>query len=416
MASDSPVTRWRSPPQQRPSHSHSGSPRLHTIPTSTVSTNQQQLSMIPRKVLLDMLLEYTAAPPLNQDGTRHLRSTTTTTWSQVVPLAFLTKAFTTPAAAWGFTGATTMVTTAAAAGSILSHPSDAVTVETQVLNDMSHLGIDLAAFFVPSLLLLRIAAIIGRICTITADYIPDHVIVPEELAFQMAMLCLACSGLIKSALIPAAASVYNATSVKDGRAYGSIFQPAGTSWSQYKALSVCGALEWMTLQAGDEITTSSSVSDNSSENDKGEDYMYWLYAGNVDVKTDSGELAYAVSSGKKASSALHRGLIGEQSLLQHFGKTSKPQPVRSSHKQQRDGPSKSVSNGHHIFVTSPSATLLRINTRRLQMLMDLDPTLAESMRTMVFQGMEAKLQAQVQETTNLLKSFNVTASTSTVAF
>ena len=104
MASDSPVTRWRSPPQQRPSHSHSGSPRLHTIPTSTVSTNQQQLSMIPRKVLLDMLLEYTAAPPLNQDGTRHLRSTTTTTWSQVVPLAFLTKAFTTPAAAWGFTG------------------------------------------------------------------------------------------------------------------------------------------------------------------------------------------------------------------------------------------------------------------------------------------------------------------------
>jgi hypothetical protein len=41
--------------------------------------------------------------------------------------------------------------------------------------------------------------------------------------------------------------------------------------------------------------------------------------------------------------------------------------------------------------------------------MEHDPSLAESMRTLVFQGMESKLQAQVQETTTLLKSMNITA-------
>lgn len=415
---DSHVTRV-----QQTRHRLSQSPRFHTIPTKalastmvasvTPSTAKTQLSMIPRKVLLHVL-EYIATPPSNKEGsTNILSNASTTAMSKVLPLALLTKAFTTPTAAFGLTG-TTMVTTAAA-GSIFSHSSDVVTVETQVLNDMSHLGIDLASFFIPSLLLLRIAAIIGRICTITADYIPDHVIVPEELAFQIAMLCLACSGLIKSALIPAAALVYNATSVKDGRAYGSIFQPAGTSWSQYKALSVCGALEWITLQAGDTLNVSSTRKDESSHNEDDEDYMYWLYSGDVVVKTDSDELVYAISSGKKASASLHRGFFGEQRLLQRLGKIPKPQPARSSSKNQRDATSKPIAIGNRVAVTSSTATMLRISTRRLQMLMELDPTLAESMRTLVFQGMEAKLHAHVQETTNLLKSYNVTSTVGNAA-
>ena len=397
---------------------------FHTLPTKAATssvatviphTPTGQLSMIPRKLLQDLILQYTATPPSNKEGnTSILASTSTNALGKVLPIALLTKAFTTPTAAFGLTGTTIMTT--AAAGTIFSHPSDVVTVETQVLNDMSHLGIDLASFFIPSLLLLRIAAIIGRICTITADYIPDHVIVPEELVFQLAMLCLACSGLIKSALIPAAASVYNATSVKDGRAFGTIFQPAGTSWPQYKALSVCGALEWITMQAGDTLTVSSTSNDESSSHEDGEEFMYWLYTGDVAVKADTGELVYTISNGKKASSSLHRGLFGEQNLLQRFSKNSKAQSTRGSSKYQRDRTSKAmVAKGSRVAVTSPTATLLRINTRRLQMLMDLDPTLAESMRTMVFQGMEAKLQAQVQETTKLLKSFNVTSTSSAVA-
>ena len=421
---DSHVTRLQQPRQFQNRVSHSP-PSIHATPTKASASSSSAtsfmphgsmniLSMIPRKVILDMVLEYTSTPTSSnkEEGIGSIASTSTTALGKFLPLAMLTKVFTTPTAAFGLTG--TMVTTAAA-GSIFSHPSDVVTVETQVLNDMSHLGIDLASFFIPSLLILRIAAIIGRICTITADYIPDHVIVPEELAFQIAMLCLACSGLIKSALIPAAASAYNATSVKDGRAYGSIFQPAGTSWSQFKALSVCGALEWMTLQAGDTLKVSSTGSEESSSNDEGEDYMYWLYSGDVVVKTDSDELLYAISSGKKPSSSLHRGLFGEQRLFQRIVKTSKPQPARNSNKLHRDGTPKTLAIGNRVAVTSTTATVLRINTNRLQMLMELDPLLAEAMRNMVFQGMEAKLHAQVQETTNLLKSFNVTSTSGTLA-
>jgi hypothetical protein len=153
-----------------------------------------------------------------------------------------------PSTTLGLTG-----TTAVAAGSVFFQDPDAVTVEAQLLNDMSHLGIDLAGFFIPSLLALRVAAIAGRVCTMAADYIPDHTIVPEELLFQISMLTIGCLGLMKAALIPMAAAAYSARSVsiRDGRAYNMLFQPAGTSWSHYKALSVCGVLDWISLQSGE---------------------------------------------------------------------------------------------------------------------------------------------------------------------
>jgi hypothetical protein len=381
--------------------------------------------MIHPKLLIDILLKHTTSPSIQPSFSKvsdTIESRTTINpshaFSKVLPIALLTKMFTTPSAAFAVTTGTTIVTAAAQTlfnvaqrdTSSSSLSSDVTSVETQVLNDMSHLGIDLAVFFVPSLLFLRIAAILGRICSITADYIPDHIIVPEELVFQSVMLTLACLGLIKSAFIPMAASIYNVTSAKDGRAYTYIFLPAGTSWLQYKALSVCGALEWVTMQNGDTVTTTASSSTNSATSSSSQDhdeYIYWLFSGNVSVEDESGDVQYVVSSGKKILSSYHRGLFGEQRLLQRFVKNIKSQNGRN--KQPSDGSSKSIS--HRVIVKSDTATLLRINTQRLQMVMDLDPSLAEAMRTMVFQGMEAKLHAQVQETSSLLKSFNVTTTT-----
>jgi hypothetical protein len=393
-----------------------------TIPfvPSITKLNHQQHHMIHPKLFIDLLIQHTTmTPTTTPSSSSSSKARDNPTLNKILPIALLTKLYTTPFAAFGVTTGTTIVTAAAqtffnAAQHETSLSSDVISVETQVLNDMSHLGIDLAVFFIPSLLLLRIAAIIGRICTITADYIPDHVIVPEELVFQSVMLTLACLGLIKSALIPMAASIYNTTSSKDGRAYTSIFLPAGTSWLQYKALCVCGALEWVTMQNGDTVTTTTSTSTNtasstSSSNHDHDEYIYWLYAGNVSVEDEIGDLQYVVTSGKKGSTALHRGLFGEQRLLQRFGKHIKPPPQQRNKQPNDVVPSKSIS--HRVIVTSDTVTLLRINTQRLQMVMDLDPSLAESMRTMVFQGMEAKLHAQVQETSNLLKSFNVTTTT-----
>jgi hypothetical protein len=399
---------------RKSSNTNNPSSPLSQSLTTTRAANSFR-SMIPTSVLLDAMIEYTAKTSSHQNTIRNVvtASTTSTSFGRALPMAFVTKAFTAPTAAAAITGTTTTMITAAAAGTMFSgsHP-DAITVETQVLNDMSHLGIDLAVFFTPSLLLLRIAAIIGRICTITADYIPDHVIVPEELAFQFVMLTLACLGLIKSSLIPTAAAAYNATSVKDGRAFGSIFQPAGTTWMQYKALATCGVLEWITLQASDVVFIPSNNDDDAptSRSKDLDEYMYWLYSGDVKVETDNGDLQYVVSSEKKASSS-YCGLFGENCLLQSSVKNIQ----KSKHARGKKQPDqKPISSCRRLSVTSCTATLLRIDTRRLQLLMDLDPALAESMRTMVFQGVEAKLHAKVQETTNLLKSFNVTSTATAV--
>jgi hypothetical protein len=355
--------------------------------------NTCQVSMLPK--LFQDLFEST------NDGssTSNTKSilNTNNPLGGIIPVAFLSTAF--APAAFGLTG-----TTAVVAG------SDA-NVEVQLLNDMSHLGIDLAGFFIPGVLALRIAAIAGRICTMAADYIPDHTIVPEELAFQIAMLTVACLGLIKAALLPAAASAYNGPSVsaKDGRAYTVLFQPAGMSWSHYKALTVCGALDWIKLSAGDTVTTTTPSTAPAPAND--DEYTYWLYSGDVRIESGAGDPHYTISRCKKVSSQVQlagRGLFGEHRLLQRSGNTK----VKSNKPQQYDAEGNTVepqTSENRISVTSDSATLLRIHTSRLQWLMDHDPTLAESMRTLVFQGMEAKLHAQVQETTHLLKSFNMSA-------
>jgi hypothetical protein len=373
--------------------------RAKTQPAALVTfqaflCRSRHLGMLPKLIqgLLDVSVPASTGSVASTDNSNHMLF-------GAFPSTLLFNGF--PSMALGLTG-----TTAVAAGSVLFQDSDAVAVEAQLLNDMSHLGIDLAGFFIPSLLALRVAAIAGRVCTMAADYIPDHTIVPEEFLFQISMLTIGCLGLMKAALIPAAAAAYSnrSVSIRDGRAYIMLFQPAGTSWSQYKALSVCRVLDWVTLQSGDTVTTDALPP--SSGND---DYIYWLYSGDVLVHNNEGDLLYSVSRSKKDTQYQKAGrdLFGEHRLLELFRKKkvngSKQRP--SSYHQDKN--SKYASNV--VVVTSNEATMLRIHVPRLKWLMDHDPSLAESARTLVFQGMEAKLQAQVQETTTLLKYMNVTA-------
>ena len=352
---------------------------------------KNQLAMLPKFIqgLLDFSVTATTGSMASTNNSNSLLN-------GAIPSTLLSKIL--PSTTLGLTG-----TTAVAAGSVLFQDSDAVTVEAQLLNDMSHLGIDLAGFFIPSLLALRFAAIAGRVCTMAADYIPDHTIVPEELVFQISMLTIGCLGLMKAALLPVAAAAYSARSVsiRDGRAYTMLFQPAGTSWSHYKALTVCGVLDWVTLNAGDTVSTSKKP--NSSGNDE---YIYWLHSGDVRVENEMGNLLYTVSRSKKEAILQKAGreLFGESRLLERFRNNK----MSGSKQRQNSDKCREPNASNVVVVSSKEATMLRIHVARLKWLMDHDPTLAESMRTLVFQGMEAKLQAQVQETTSLLKFMNQT--------
>lgn len=271
-----------------------------------------------------------------------------------------------------------------AVATFLQTPEDPL-IEAQLLTDMSHLGLDLAVFLGPGMIALRLLAVVGRLCTMAADYLPDHAMLPEEFVFQSFMLTVAFVGLAKAALLPTFAAFSQKVTVKDVKTFRSLFAPAGTTWAQFKALSVC-AFKWIEVQDGDIITT-----DEDPDNE--DEYIYWLSSGSISVES-AGATLYNVNRTASKEDA-GRGLVGERRLLRRLG-------------NDRSG------SGPRTTVRATSnATLLRIHTPNLKMLMDNDQDFADTIRTLLFQGMEAKLNAKLLEasatTTSPLKPCNVTA-------
>ena len=70
-------------------------------------------------------------------------------------------------------------------------------VEAEVLTDISHVMMDFAVFFTPSRSLLRCLSVVGRILVLSADYLPDHAVHPEELAVQLFLLAASLSNVGK---------------------------------------------------------------------------------------------------------------------------------------------------------------------------------------------------------------------------
>ena len=69
-------------------------------------------------------------------------------------------------------------------------------VEAEVLTTMAHVTMDFTGLVSPSKTLLRYFAIIGRVFVITADYVTDHSIHPEELLIQLFLMGVAVREII----------------------------------------------------------------------------------------------------------------------------------------------------------------------------------------------------------------------------
>lgn len=82
-------------------------------------------------------------------------------------------------------------------------------LEAESLTVMAHLALDFSGFVLsPSRSLFRLAAVLGRIFAISADYVVDHSIHTEELMIQLFLITMA----LKEFFYPAAAaSVATAT-------------------------------------------------------------------------------------------------------------------------------------------------------------------------------------------------------------
>lgn len=301
-------------------------------------------------------------------------------------------------------------TAVAATAAFLGKSASSVSLEAHLLTALSHVGLDLAVWFAPGLLVLRVLAIVGRLCTMAADYMPDHVIFPEELLFQACMLTVAWIGLFQAALLPIVSATVPNVTPREGRTYLALFQPTGMSWTDYKALSAC-ALDWRTMSTGETLVTKTVKTDEDNADVDGE-YVYWLYSGEIEVHAPSGipaatrQVPHTLtrSPGKSFKQDAAGFLIGERLLLATI-KPQNKQPKKSIFRKVAGAngrtasptsvaPINSVGSSTTTIVSvvaKQPSTLLRIHLPSLKLLMDNDAHFAESIRTLVFQGMESKL-------------------------
>lgn len=250
-------------------------------------------------------------------------------------------------------------TIAIPSGSLLRTASSAIldpVFESEILNDVAHIGLDLSTFLRPATALLRLSIVIGRICAILSDYLPDGHINPEEVVFQTIMLLLASWASFQS-FLPLILAATTSISYRDGRAYTTMFRNLGISWTQYKAM-VAVALDFVEVEPRQYI----------QEQDDSKDYMYWLYSGNAQVRGDKYVQSVTAGSG-------YNGFLGEIKFAQLLDIEEKETTCPE------------------IQAGGTGATLVRIDVEKLKMLMDQDPQLSESIRSLLVKGMHEKLSA-----------------------
>ena len=93
-------------------------------------------------------------------------------------------------------------------------------LEAEVLNDVGHVFLDMFTFVTKEgSMIARLLAVIGRLAFIASDYIPDHVIRPDELVFQMSMLAIASARLSQGLLPVASSMLSSSSSIREKKAY-----------------------------------------------------------------------------------------------------------------------------------------------------------------------------------------------------
>lgn len=304
-------------------------------------------------------------------------------------LQFLIAKTTTSALAFPMFVASSVPFGSGAASSVLD-AADPI-MEAEVLNDLAHVSLDIMGLLGPATVLMRLSAVCGRLFAISADYVPDHTVLPGEIVFQCVMLAFAWLGLVKAAIPLAMSQFASGLSLRDGKAFAAIFAPTGMTWEQFKALSVY-SLDWITVSPGQVIATQ-ETNHNNTVND---DHIYWLFSGNMSVTSQGREIYKVSRQGRVGKPSDAAGLWNEGVLLQRSksNKVSKKKNKKTAVQSQEQAAAFFPKTTIHA-TGDKEAILLRLNTPRVTQLMETDPKLAELLRTLVFQGMQAKLAAQL---------------------
>jgi len=302
------------------------------------------------------------------------------------------------------------VNTALMTGSILSSSisssstlltsKDSSLIQAEFLNGMVHALLDFTSLFGAATIVIRLSAVLGRVLVMAQDVSPGHELLPDELAFQTVMLLVACHALHQSVMPKIHAHWWSATrspflTSQDRLAYRRLFKPAGISWHQYKELYLA-SMDWITVEPGHVI-----LSEEEREHDAEDDAVYWLYKGDAHVSSND-KLLHVVSgeTHKTNQEVAGLGLLGETKLAKLLDdalsgkKKRKPAAVSEISSNEETASSTRKSNKKITAVAGDSgATLLRMNTTKLEKLLKHDQELTYSVGRLAFKGMQDKLDA-----------------------
>jgi len=256
--------------------------------------------------------------------------------------------------------------------------------EQEIFSGMAHLTLDIATLIARGTAILRLTTVVGRLFAMGADYIPDEIIQPEELVFQICMLMISFTGFIHS-ISPMLMASFNAKppSIRDRRTFQVLFRKAGVTWTQYRALSV-SAFDWVTVAPGQIIISEEDLTNDESDNSS----IYWLYIGQVLVES-KGKLLIQVTRPRAPRlndiTAGGMGLFGEMRLAESI----------HNHNKKQDNDDQNTYPHATVRAGETGATLLRINTHKLKYMMAHDSHLADSILRLLLSSMQDKLNAVI---------------------
>ena len=144
-------------------------------------------------------------------------------------------------------------------------------LEVEILNDASHIALDVSTFLSPNTTWLRFCNLVGRILILASDYIQDDRITSDEWVFNAAMLAVSCHMFARNAwpVILAMSSVTTLT-IRERRVFALLFDAVGITVLQFKTLLASGALEWVEYAQNERVELSGD--------------MYFLYSGNAAIQ------------------------------------------------------------------------------------------------------------------------------------
>ena len=224
-------------------------------------------------------------------------------------------------------------------------------LEAEVLNDVGHVFLDMFTFVTKEgSIIARLLAVIGRLAFIASDYIPDHVIRPDELVFQMSMLAIASARLSQGLLPVASSMLSSSSSIREKKAYVLLFKQAGLPWNKYKHMVSSNAFSWVDL-----APESVMINEDNNGNDS---TLHWVYNGTVNAQNNNHDINVDVNVDADDSN-----IINQFTRNSYFSFDDQV----SQFKTGNDG-----------------ASLLKVDVQELQKLMNEDGELNDSVRNLLF--------------------------------